>query len=586
MNRPAVPRPPIGRLPAAPMLAFLQAPAPPALMALDASSVVLPVGPPSMRIHGYAPPQQQQSQQQQQQQQQQPQSGRAAPNRLPNGKLGGGAAAGWAFGAGTPMGGGANVPPGTARQLGANVSFAQSLSGSQSAASLDLSLREDFNTIMPQPQLGSIRLTFRSHEEKAEQAQSPPAGLPYATVVKGEFPSLSNNSQLAGAGQSTMWSSSGSRTIGGASQRGAGTPLSSQQPQQDDIFPTSRLQSAQGTFRFGNQGTATPPSQAQPNVTDDFPPLNRSATAEERGAHFMSTLGFGSTTTMNPNPNRAGNGLLNALSANTRAAEARSPTTIARPQDQRSPVGEDEARQKPPPYREDSLASLSSVGDAIAQPLGHRNPLGAIGNDPPAGKAKEDESERMSGVQDPLDRMAPIDKFGLKGLRTLMNNYPDYNALTCGIDPSNLGLDLTSTDLFSTQIYSVFDDVAPRPAIPKFRLPECYQVKNVQPIEAKIQSFNEETLMWIFYSCPGDIKQQMAAGELMTRNWRWHKKLQMWLTKDEMMVPQALSQNHERGYYVIWDAANWRKERREFTLYYADLDANVGGPQIQGVIGA
>ena len=29
-----------------------------------------------------------------------------------------------------------------------------------------------------------------------------------------------------------------------------------------------------------------------------------------------------------------------------------------------------------------------------------------------------------------------------------------------------------------------------------------------------MQSFNEETLMWIFYSCPGDRKQQMAAMEL------------------------------------------------------------------------
>lgn len=48
----------------------------------------------------------------------------------------------------------------------------------------------------------------------------------------------------------------------------------------------------------------------------------------------------------------------------------------------------------------------------------------------------------------------------------------------------------------------------------KFRLPECYSVTNVQPIDTKIQSFNEETLFWIFYSCPLDAKQQMAAVEL------------------------------------------------------------------------
>jgi CCR4-NOT transcription complex subunit 2 len=36
----------------------------------------------------------------------------------------------------------------------------------------------------------------------------------------------------------------------------------------------------------------------------------------------------------------------------------------------------------------------------------------------------------------------------------------------------------------------------------------------VQPIENKIGSFNEETLRWIFYRCPGDGKQQLAAIEL------------------------------------------------------------------------
>lgn len=35
----------------------------------------------------------------------------------------------------------------------------------------------------------------------------------------------------------------------------------------------------------------------------------------------------------------------------------------------------------------------------------------------------------------------------------------------------------------------------------------------------------------------------------------------MWLTKDDVMIPQALGPNIERGYYIVWDTANWRKER-------------------------
>lgn len=68
----------------------------------------------------------------------------------------------------------------------------------------------------------------------------------------------------------------------------------------------------------------------------------------------------------------------------------------------------------------------------------------------------------------------------------------------------------------SNQIYSIFDDAPARPSVSgsRFRLPDCYNVTNVQSIETKIGSFNEETLFWIFYSCPFDIKQQMAAVEL------------------------------------------------------------------------
>ncbi len=61
------------------------------------------------------------------------------------------------------------------------------------------------------------------------------------------------------------------------------------------------------------------------------------------------------------------------------------------------------------------------------------------------------------------------------------------------------------------------------------------------------------------------------------------------------MMPQVLSMTHERGYYIVWDTATWRKARvsaqrtvlfcepytdtdfrgqtdHEITLNYADLD--------------
>jgi len=228
----------------------------------------------------------------------------------------------------------------------------------------------------------------------------------------------------------------------------------------------------------------------------------------------------------------------------------------------------------------------SSIPEGPAQGTGSssssRNPLGAIGNDAPAGKGKEEDNGPSSDYRDPLEGMAPIDKYGIKGLRTLMERYSDYHALTVGIDPNSLGLDLAANERLSEQVYSLFDDTPMKPAIPKFTLPECYTVKNVQPIEDKIAGFNEETLFWIFYSCPGDFKQQIAALELNSRNWRWHKKLQLWLTKDDLMIPHPLSSTSERGYYIIWDTVSWRKERREFTLHYGDLDNSLSAAGLLG----
>lgn len=54
--------------------------------------------------------------------------------------------------------------------------------------------------------------------------------------------------------------------------------------------------------------------------------------------------------------------------------------------------------------------------------------------------------EPAKRVVDPLDGMPESDKWGLKGLRTLMNNYPDFSAMICGIDPNSLGLDLNSAE--------------------------------------------------------------------------------------------------------------------------------------------
>ncbi len=110
-------------------------------------------------------------------------------------------------------------------------------------------------------------------------------------------------------------------------------------------------------------------------------------------------------------------------------------------------------RSKAIPFREDLLTLPPSAGDGSARlpslsevGSSSRNPLGAIGGNDAAAKLKEDGEAKGPEPQDPLAGMSESDKWGFKGLHYLMNNYPDYNALMTGIEPSTLGLDLSSTE--------------------------------------------------------------------------------------------------------------------------------------------
>lgn len=98
-----------------------------------------------------------------------------------------------------------------------------------------------------------------------------------------------------------------------------------------------------------------------------------------------------------------------------------------------------------PAFREDGSASQPALSDPPAQPLEMRNLLGTVGNDGSSNKASEVPVEAASSAaQDPLTGMSEGDKWGIKGLLTLMAKYPSYHALAHGMNPAELGLDLSS----------------------------------------------------------------------------------------------------------------------------------------------
>lgn len=138
--------------------------------------------------------------------------------------------------------------------------------------------------------------------------------------------------------------------------------------------------------------------------------------------------------------------------------------------------------------------------------------------------------------------------------------------------------------LFAT-FSTPFADNRSRPVIPEFTLPGGYTVTNVPSLASRMPAFSDETLFFVFYQNPRDVVQELAAGELYSRDWRWHKELQQWMMKDaQMAAPLRVSERSERGVYIFFDANNWRRERREFVLNYDHLDQRHGATQPQAAL--
>lgn len=158
--------------------------------------------------------------------------------------------------------------------------------------------------------------------------------------------------------------------------------------------------------------------------------------------------------------------------------------------------------------------------------------------------------------------MSDIDKWGLPGLLAMLPGREDASPFVVGQDINSLGIDFDSPEPLLPSLSTPFADINARPAIPEFTLPSAYSVNNVPALHTRMGNFSDETLFAIFYQYTKDVMQEMAAAELYTRDWRWHKELRQWMMKDSNMAqPIRISERSERGVYVFFDAANWRRER-------------------------
>ena len=59
------------------------------------------------------------------------------------------------------------------------------------------------------------------------------------------------------------------------------------------------------------------------------------------------------------------------------------------------------------------------------------------------------------------------------------------------------------------------------------------------------------------------------------RNWRFHKDIRLWLTKESGTAPSQKAATYERGMYTFFDPENWERTKKETIIMYDLLEEKV-----------
>lgn len=174
------------------------------------------------------------------------------------------------------------------------------------------------------------------------------------------------------------------------------------------------------------------------------------------------------------------------------------------------------------------------------------------------------------------------DQWGLLGLQPIVNpdanTDPNYLLLTRGFDLNSLGLNLSSNDPIHITFATPWSD-APSRVQPDFKIPSCYFVTPPHLRFVMFQKFQLETLFYVFYSMPKDVLQLAAAEELHNREWKFHKELRMWITRQPNTEPTVKTAQFERGTFLVFNPDKWTKEKREDFVCVFDQLEERGAPQ-------
>lgn len=81
-----------------------------------------------------------------------------------------------------------------------------------------------------------------------------------------------------------------------------------------------------------------------------------------------------------------------------------------------------------------------------------------------------------------------------------------------------------------------------------------------------------DSLFFIFYHQPGTYQQFLAAKELKSKDWIYHKRFQTWFQR--IGEPKVVAEDREKGMYTYFDfETSWSQKRKaDFEFEYANLE--------------
>lgn len=208
----------------------------------------------------------------------------------------------------------------------------------------------------------------------------------------------------------------------------------------------------------------------------------------------------------------------------------------------------------------------------------------SLSYDPAPGSNKERSTVTAIGTSKPSTRkrvnVPPSmvqDHYGMMGLLTFIRGAetdPNLVALALGSDLTTLGLNLNSPESLYSTFSSPFADSPSRPqdidyAVPQEYLIHSYIRDKLAPI--RLSKYNEDLLFYLYYTSGGDLLQLLAAHELYSRDWRYHKEERVWITRAPGMRPTKVENMHEEGTYCFFDVTTWRKCHKDMKVEYDKL---------------